>query len=55
VFDFVAAEYGPQGLQRYLAALKNGAGSAARAAFGVAAADFDSAFHRFVREHLLGR
>jgi hypothetical protein len=56
VFDFVAAEYGPQGLQRYLSALQNGAGSdATRAAFAVTAADFDRAFHKYVRARLTER
>jgi hypothetical protein len=56
VFDFVAAEYGAQGIQRYLIALQKGAGSeTTRAAFGVAAADFDSAFHRYVRARLIER
>jgi hypothetical protein len=56
VFDFVAAEYGPQGLQRYLSALQNGGGSdATRAAFGVTVADFDRAFHQYVRARLIER
>jgi hypothetical protein len=56
VFDFVAAGYGSQGIRRYLMALQNGAGSdTTRAAFGVASADFDSAFHRYVRARLIER
>jgi hypothetical protein len=51
VFDFVAAEYGAQGMQRYLIALQNGPDTT-RGAFGVAAADFDRAFHRFVSARL---
>jgi hypothetical protein len=52
VFDFVAAEYGAQGIRQYLAAL--GAGptvrsDAIRAAFGVSAHDFNAAFQRYVR------
>lgn len=56
VFDFVEAEYGAQGIQRYLAALQNAAGSdTTQAAFGVAQAEFDSAFHKYVRARLIVR
>jgi hypothetical protein len=51
VFDFVAAEYGTQGLRQYLAALRTGSDST-RVAFGVAATDFDQAFQVFVRRRL---
>jgi hypothetical protein len=54
VFEFVAAEYGSQGIPRYVIALRNGARSdSARAAFGVAAADFDRAFHAYVTARLI--
>jgi hypothetical protein len=58
VFDFVAAEYGAQGIQRYLMALRIGSGTGSditRAAFGVAAADFDRAFQAYVRARLIER
>jgi hypothetical protein len=56
VFDFVAAEYGAQGVRRYLTALQRGTGSdTTRGAFGVASADFGRAFHRFVRSRLIER
>lgn len=58
VFDFVAAEYGSQGIQRYLMALRNGSGpnsDITRAAFGVAAADFDRVFQTYVRARLIER
>jgi hypothetical protein len=51
LLDFVAAEFGNQGIQRYLTALLgSGAtdGSASRVAFGIAEDDFDWAFKRFI-------
>jgi hypothetical protein len=56
VFNFVAAEYGSRGVQQYLIALRNGShADATRTAFGVAAADFDKAFHAYVRRRLVER
>jgi hypothetical protein len=56
LFDFVAAEYGARGIQRYLIALRDSTGSdATRGAFSVAAADFDRAFRRFVSTRLIDR
>lgn len=52
VFDFVAAEYGAQGIRQYVAALRDGPtvrGDAIRVAFGVSAHDFNAAFQRYVR------
>jgi hypothetical protein len=52
VFDFVAAEYGAEGIRRYLAALQGGPAvrsDAIRAAFGVSPSDFNTAFQRYVR------
>ena len=58
VFDFVAAEYGSQGVRRYLIALGDNSGPVAdiiRAAFSVTAADFDRAFHAYVKTRLIER
>ena len=58
VFSFVAAEYGAQGVRRYLIALRDTSGSPGdivRAAFSVAPADFDRAFHDYVRTRLIQR
>jgi hypothetical protein len=58
VFNFVAAEYGSQGVRRYLIALRDTSGSPAdiiRAAFSVTPADFDRAFHAYVRTRLIQR
>jgi hypothetical protein len=52
VFDFVAAEYGAQGIRQYLGALRDGPtvrSDAIRAAFGVSAHDFNALFQRYVR------
>jgi hypothetical protein len=51
VFDFVAAEYGTQGIRRYLTALRNSSSpsDAVRVAFGIAAGDFDRAFQAYAR------
>jgi hypothetical protein len=52
VFDFVAAEYGAQGIRQYLAALRGRPTSrsdAIRMAFGVSADDFNVAFQTYVR------
>jgi hypothetical protein len=52
VFDFVAAEYGAQGIRQYLAALRDAPtvrSDAIRVAFGVSARDFNAAFQRYVR------
>jgi hypothetical protein len=54
VFDFVAAEYGAQGVRRYLAALGGGPaarGEAIRVAFGQSPDAFNAAFQRYVRAH----
>jgi hypothetical protein len=50
VFDYVAAEYGAQGIRRYLAALRAAATrrDAIRVAFGVSTHDFNAAFQRYV-------
>jgi hypothetical protein len=57
VFDFVAAEYGTQGIRRYLAALGNSqpAADSSLAAFGIAASDFDRAFQMYVRNRFADR
>jgi hypothetical protein len=58
VFDFVAAEYGAQGVRRYLAALREEqtpGRDAIRVAFGVSAGDFNAAFQTYVRAHLVNR
>src|SRR5712692_4158236 len=52
VFDFVAAEYGAQGIRQYLATLRDRPtvrSDAIRVAFGVSAHDFNAAFQRYVR------
>jgi hypothetical protein len=53
-FDFIAAEYGGQGIRRYLAALRGTStrAEAVRLAFGVSADDFAAAFQTFVRTRL---
>jgi hypothetical protein len=51
VFDFVSAEYGAQGIRRYLASLRGGPAARRDAipmAFGVSADDFDAAFRKYV-------
>jgi hypothetical protein len=51
-FDFIAAEYGTQGIRRYLSALRDGSVAGdelVRVAFGVEASDFDSTFRVYVR------
>jgi hypothetical protein len=57
MFDFVAAEYGSQGLRRYLTILRNIASpvEAVRMAFGVTRDDFDRAFRTFARTRFLDR
>jgi hypothetical protein len=58
VFDFIAAEYGSQALQRYLIALRDGSppgSDISRAVFDVAAADFNSAFQVYVRTRVVER
>lgn len=52
VFDFVAAEYGAQGIRDYLAALRDGPTArrdAIPVAFGVSTHDFNAAFQRYVK------
>jgi len=51
VFDFVAAEYGTQGMRRYLTALRDGppTSDSVLAPFGITASDFDRAFQTYVR------
>jgi hypothetical protein len=52
VFDFVAAEYGAQGIRDYLAALRDGPTvrrDAIHVACGVSTHDFNAAFQRYVR------
>jgi hypothetical protein len=52
VLDFVAAEYGAQGIRQYLAALRSAPtarGDAIRVAFGVSAHDFNATFQTYVR------
>ena len=52
IFDFVATEYGAQGIRRYLATLRDGQTSqiaAIRTAFGVPANEFNLAFRKYVR------
>lgn len=54
VFDFVAAEYGAQGIRQYLAALRGRStarSEAIRLAFGVSADDFNAAFQTYLRTH----
>src|SRR6476646_1244842 len=58
VFDFVAAEYGAQGIRQYLAALRGGLkvpSDAIRLAFGVSPHDFNAAFQRYVRTRFADR
>jgi hypothetical protein len=55
VFDFIAAEYGAQGVRRYLIALRDISASPddiIRAAFSVTPPDFERAFHAYVRTRL---
>jgi hypothetical protein len=49
VFDFVATEYGTQGIRRYLTALRNSSSpsDSVLAAFGIVAGDFDRAFQAY--------
>jgi hypothetical protein len=58
LLDFVAAEFGNQGIQQYLTALRGSVatdGSASRIALGIAEDDFDWAFKRFIRSRFLER
>jgi hypothetical protein len=58
LLDFVAAEFGNQGVQQYLTALRGSAatdGNASRIAFGLVEDDFDWAFKRFIRSRFLDR
>jgi hypothetical protein len=58
VFDFVAAEYGAQGIRAYLAALRDGPtvrSDAIPVAFGVSTHDFNAAFQRYVRTRFADR
>ena len=58
VFDFVAAEYGAQGIRDYLAALRDGPTArrdAIPVAFGVSIHDFNAAFQRYVRTRFADR
>jgi hypothetical protein len=58
VFDFVAAEYGAQGIRQYLAALRGGLPvrtDAIRLAFGVAPHDFNAAFQGYLRTRFADR
>src|SRR2546427_7424701 len=49
LLDFVVAEYGREGLRRYLTALRNTSSPAdSRATFGITASDFDRAFQTYV-------
>jgi len=54
VFDFIAAEYGGQGLRRYLAALRDISTrrEAVRVAFSTSTGDFSTAFRTYVRLRL---
>jgi hypothetical protein len=55
VFDFIAAEYGAQGIRHFLAALRGRPvtkSDAIRVAFSVSADDFNAAFQRYVRTQL---
>jgi hypothetical protein len=52
MFDFIAAEYGAEGIRRYLAALRassTAAADAVQAAFGVPTIDFDRRFQQYVK------
>lgn len=52
VFDFLAAEYGAQGIRQYLAALRRGprtGSDALRVAFGMSGHEFNTAFRTYVR------
>lgn len=51
VFDFIAAEYGIQGIQRYVAVIGSNSppADAALAAFGITATEFERAFQTYVR------
>jgi hypothetical protein len=56
MFNFVAAEYGAQGVRRCFSALRDTSGSPAdviRAALSVTPADFDRVFHDYVRTRLI--
>jgi len=58
VLDYMAAEYGAQGIRRYLAALqkREGArGDAIRTALAVSVDEFDDAFRAYVRTRFAGR
>jgi hypothetical protein len=58
VFDFVAAEYGAQGIRQYLAALRAGLpvrSDAIRLAFGVSPHDFNAAFQGYLRTRFADR
>jgi len=55
VFDFIAAEYGAQGIRQYLTALRGprtGRSDAIRVALGVSADDFNAAFQTYIRTQL---
>jgi hypothetical protein len=57
-FDFVEAEYGTEGVRRYVAAecdRQTGAAEATRAAFNLASREFDRAFLTYVREQFNDR
>jgi hypothetical protein len=58
VLDFVAAEYGAQGIRRYLTALRGrltAESDAIRVAFGVSPPDFNAAFRAYVRTRFSDR
>jgi hypothetical protein len=58
VFDFVAAEYGAQGIRQYLAALRGEPtvrSDAIRVAFGLSAHDFNTAFQGYLRTRFADR
>jgi hypothetical protein len=55
VFDFIATEYGAQGIRQFLAALGGRSATksdAIRLAFSVSADDFNAAFRTYVRTQL---
>jgi len=55
VFDFIAAEYGAQGIRQFLAALRGRPATtidAIRVAFSASADDFNAAFQTYVRTQL---
>src|SRR5262245_41750658 len=53
VFEFIADEYGTDGIRRYLTTLKNATttGSALEETFGFSQDEFDRAFQQYLRAH----